>query len=160
MGLGPRDASYLKRGNHHENRAIPLQRTLGSALIKILIVNDQAVARDRVKRIFDKQLGEATFGEAGTAQEAFKLVREEGWDAVVLDISLDVRNGLEVLKEFKQNCPVLPVLILSMHPEKQYAHRAFKAGAAGYITKDSPLRELVEIINTVSLYGCQQKPAR
>ena len=94
MGLGSRDVSYLKLGNLHGNRAIPLQRTLGYALIKILIVNNQAVVRDRVKRIFDKELGEAVFGEAGTAQEAFKLVREEGWNAVVLDISLDVRNGL------------------------------------------------------------------
>jgi len=67
-------------------------------------------------------------------------VREQDWDVVVLDISLGDRSGLEVLKELKQIRPQLPVLILSMHSEEQFARRAFKAGAAGYVTKDSPQR--------------------
>ena len=128
-------------------------------MIKILIVNDQTVVRDRVKRIFDSQLGEAAYGEVGTAREAFELVREEDWNAAVLDISLDVRNGLAVLKELTKLCPNLPVLILSMHPEKQYALRALKAGAAAYITKDSSLKELIEIINIVSSHRHKQHPA-
>jgi two-component system invasion response regulator UvrY len=118
-------------------------------MIKILIVDDHVVVRDGMKRIFDEQPGEAAFGEASTAQEALKLVREETWDAVVLDISLNGRSGLDVLIELRQLCPRLPVLILSMHSEEQYALRAFKAGAAGYITKDSSRAELVQAINKV-----------
>ena len=117
--------------------------------MRILIVDDHEVLRDGVKRVFDKEPGTATFGEASTVHEALKLVREQDWDIVVLDISLGERSGLEVLKELKQIRPRLPVLILSMHSEGQYARRAFKAGAAGYITKDSPRAELVKAINKV-----------
>ena len=118
-------------------------------MIHILIVDDHAVVRDGVKRLSDEQLCAAVFGEASTAQEALQLVREAHWDVVVLDISLGERNGLEVLKELKQLRPRLPVLILSMHAEDQYARRAFKAGAAGYITKDSSRTELVTALNKV-----------
>jgi two-component system, NarL family, invasion response regulator UvrY len=118
-------------------------------MIHILIVDDHAVVRDGVRRLVDEQLGAAVFGEASTAQEALKLVREAYWDVVVLDIALGERNGLEVLKELQQLCPKLPVLILSMHAEDQYARRAFKAGAAGYITKDSSRAELVTALNKV-----------
>jgi len=120
---------------------------------RILIVDDHVVVRDGVKKIFDEQPGEAVFGEASTAQEALTLVREEVWDVVVLDISLGHRSGLEVLQEVQQLRPQLPVLILSMHAEEQYARRAFKAGAAGYITKDSARTELVEALNKVSAGG-------
>ena len=120
---------------------------------KVLIVDDHEVLRDGVKRVLDKQPGTATFGEASTVQEALRLVREQDWDVVVLDISLGDRSGLEVLKELKQIRPRLPVLILSMHSEEQYARRAFKAGAAGYITKDSPRAELVKAINKVAEGG-------
>lgn len=117
---------------------------------RILIVDDHEVLRDGVKRVFDKQPGTVVFGEAGTAQEALKFVREQNWDVVVLDLSLGSRSGLEVLKELKQIRPKLPVLILSMHSEEQFARRAFKAGAAGYITKDCPRAELLKAINKVS----------
>jgi len=120
---------------------------------KILIVDDHEVLREGVKRVFDKQPGSATFGEASTAQEALRLVRMQDWDLVVLDISLGDRSGLEALKELKQLRPRLPVLILSMHSEEQFARRAFKAGAAGYITKDSPGAELVKAINKVAEGG-------
>ena len=121
-------------------------------MIHILIVDDHAVVRDGVKRLSDEQLGAAVFGEASTAQEALQLVREAHWDVVVLDISLGERNGLDVLKELQQLRPRLPVLILSMHAEEQYARRAFRAGAAGYITKDSSRAELVTALNKV-LHG-------
>jgi DNA-binding NarL/FixJ family response regulator len=116
---------------------------------KILIVDDHEVVRDGVKRIFEEHLGTAVFGEASTAPEALRLMCERDWDVAILDLSLGGRNGLELLKEFKQTRPRLPVLILSMHSEEQYARRAFKAGAAGYITKDSPRAELVKAINKV-----------
>jgi two-component system, NarL family, invasion response regulator UvrY len=120
---------------------------------KILIVDDHEVLRDGVKRVFDKQPGAVTFGEASTVQEALKLVREQDWDIAVLDISLGDRSGLEVLKELKQIRPHLPVLILSMHSGEQFARRAFRAGAAGYITKDSPRAELVKAVNRVMSGG-------
>ncbi len=120
---------------------------------RILIVDDHEVVRDGVKKLFDEQPGTIVFGEAGTAAEALKLACEQDWDGVVLDLSLRGRDGLELLKELKQARPKLPVLILSMHSEEQYARRAFKAGAAGYITKDSPSEELVRAINKVITGG-------
>jgi DNA-binding NarL/FixJ family response regulator len=116
---------------------------------KILIIDDHEVLRDGVKRVLDKPSGTVDFGEAGTVQAALRLVRQQDWDVVVLDLSLGERSGLEVLKELKQTRSRLPVLILSMHSEEQYARRAFKAGAAGYITKDSPRAELVKAVNKV-----------
>lgn len=118
-------------------------------MIRILAVDDHAVVRDGLRRILDEAPFETAFGEASTAQEALSLVREGNWDAVVLDISLGGRNGLELLKELKQIRPKLPVLILSMHSEEQYARRAFRAGAAGYVTKDSSRAELVHAVNKV-----------
>ena len=116
---------------------------------KILIIDDHEVLRDGVKRVFDRQPDPVSFGEASTVQEALQLAREQDWDIVILDISLGDRSGLEVLKELKQIRPRLPVLILSMHSEEQFARRAFKAGASGYITKDSPRAELVKAVNKV-----------
>jgi two-component system, NarL family, invasion response regulator UvrY len=126
--------------------------------MRILIVDDHVVVRDGVKRIFEEQPGEVAFGEASTAQEALKLVREEDWDAVVLDISLGARSGLDVLKELKQIRRGLPVLILSMHLEEQYARRAFRAGAEGYITKDSSRTELGKAIDKVITGGRYVSP--
>jgi DNA-binding NarL/FixJ family response regulator len=126
---------------------------------KILIIDDHEVVRDGVKKIFDEQPGTALFGEASTPTEALRLMREQVWDVVVLDLSLGGRNGLELLKELQQTHPRLPVLILSMHSEEQYARRAFKAGAAGYITKDSPRAELAKAINKVIAGGRYISPA-
>ena len=118
-------------------------------MLRILLVDDHAVVREGIKRIFDERPGEALFGEASSAQEALKLVQETLWDVVVLDISLGGRNGLEILQEVKKIRPKLPVLILSMHSEEQYARRAFKGGASGYITKNSSRTEIVNAINKV-----------
>jgi len=123
---------------------------LMSAMRKVLIADDHAVVRNGVKKIFEDQPYETTFGEASTAQEVAKLVREENWDLVILDISLGVgRSGLDALKEIRQIRPRLCVLMLTNHAEEQYARRALKAGAAGYITKDSPRAELLNAINKV-----------
>lgn len=117
---------------------------------KILIIDDYAVVRDGVKKIFDEQPDAVVFGEAETAMEALRLARHQDWDLAVLDLSLGNQSGLEVLKEIKQIRPRLPVLILSMHSEEQYARRAFKAGASGYITKDSSRSELAKAVNKVA----------
>jgi len=127
---------------------------------RILLIDDHEVVRAGVKRIFDKQPeGTVLFGEASTAPEALALVREQDWDAVVLDLSLGGRDGLEVLKELKQIRPRLPVLILSMHSEELFARRAFRAGASGYVTKDIPRSELIGAINRVIGGGTYVSPA-
>jgi two-component system, NarL family, invasion response regulator UvrY len=126
---------------------------------RILIIDDHEIVRDGLKKILNEQPDDKTFGEASTAAEALRLVAEQDWDVVVLDLSLGGRSGLEVLKELKQIRPRLPVLILSMHSEEQYARRAFRAGAAGYITKDSPRAELVKAINKVAAGGRYVSPA-
>lgn len=109
-------------------------------MLKILTIDDHEVVRRGVKDMFTKE--SATFGEAHSGAEALALVREQPWDIAVLDISLGGRSGLEVLAELKQLRPRMPVLILSMHAEEQYAVRAFKAGASGYINKASSGEEL------------------
>ena len=118
-------------------------------MTKILIVDDHAVVRDGLKRMFDEPPGTVTFGEASTAHEAIQLVRNQDWDVVILDLALGDRSGLEVLQEVKKLNPRLPVLILSMYAEEQYARRAFKAGASGYITKDCSRAELVGAVDKV-----------
>jgi two-component system, NarL family, invasion response regulator UvrY len=120
---------------------------------RILLVDDHEVVRNGIKKIFESQGGEVVFGEASTAYEAVRLARELVWDVAVLDISLGDRGGLDLLKELSQIHPKLPALILTMHSEERYARRAFKAGACGYITKDTPGAELVKAINKVIAGG-------
>jgi DNA-binding NarL/FixJ family response regulator len=109
-------------------------------MLKILTIDDHEVVRRGLKDMFTKE--SATFGEAHTGAEALALVNKQPWDIAILDISLGGRSGLEVLGEIKQLRPRMPVLILSMHAEEQYAVRAFKAGASGYINKGSSGEEL------------------
>jgi DNA-binding NarL/FixJ family response regulator len=109
-------------------------------MLKILTIDDHEVVRRGIKEMFTEE--NATFGEAYSGAEALALVRKQHWDIAVLDISLGGRSGLEVLAEIKQLRPRMPVLILSMHAEEQYAVRAFKAGASGYINKASSGEEL------------------
>lgn len=90
------------------------------------------------------------FGDASTPAEAVTLISQEHWDIVVLDISLGSASGLELLRAIQQLRPRLPVLVLSMHSEEQYARRAFQAGASGYIMKNSPSAELATAINKVA----------
>ena len=116
---------------------------------RILIIDDHEVVRNGVKRIFDEQSGAYEFGEADSPHSAIKQLTEQDWDLAILDLSLGERSGLEVLKETKRIRPKLPVLILSMHSEEQYARRAFKAGASGYITKDCSRSELEGAIKKV-----------
>lgn len=127
-------------------------------MINILLVDDHAVVRNGVKLLFANRAGIATFGEASNPQEAVRLVRERDWDVAVMDITLGDRSGIEVMKELKSIRPNLPVLILSMHSESQFARRAFKAGAAGYITKDSLPEELAGAIDKVAKGGRYVSP--
>ena len=126
---------------------------------RILIIDDYELLREGVKGVFDTQLESPVFGEASNGPEAVRLVREQDWDVAMLDISLGDRNGLDVLRELKQLRPRLPVLILGMHSGEQFARRAFKAGAVGYITKDSSRAEFVTAVNKVMSGGRYISPA-
>jgi DNA-binding NarL/FixJ family response regulator len=114
--------------------------------MKILIVDDHAVIHQGLKRILDDEFEGATFGEARHSQEALDLVSRERWDLVILDVDLPGRGGLDVLKQVRAEHPKLPVLMFSMHSEEQFAVRALKAGASGYVAKDSASERLVEAI--------------
>lgn len=98
-------------------------------------------------------------GEAANAQELFDLLRKKSWDAIVLDISLPGRSGLEVLKELKQKWPNLPVVIFTMHDEDHFGLRAMRAGAAGYLTKDRAPSELIKAIRKVVAGGRYVSPS-
>src|SRR5260370_15381527 len=114
--------------------------------MKILTVDDHAVISQGLKRILDDEFEGATFGEARHSQEALDLVSRERWDLVILDVDLPGRGGLDVLKQMRAEHPKLPVLMFSMHSEEQFAVRALKAGASGYVAKDSASERLVEAI--------------
>ena len=126
-------------------------------MLKILTIDDHEVVRRGLKDMFTTE--SATFGEARSGAEAVDLVRKQPWDIAVLDISLGGRSGLEVLSELKQLRPRMPVLILSMHAEEQYAVRAFKAGASGYINKASSGEELRKAILKIIKGGQYVGPA-
>ena len=117
--------------------------------MRILIADDHAVVREGVKRILYDMDHSIVVGEASNGQELLAKAAAKTWDVVLLDISMPGRNGLEVLRQLKYTHPALPVLVFSMHPENQYAVRAFRAGAAGYLTKDSIAEELVTAIRRV-----------
>lgn len=122
-------------------------------MLRVLVVDDHEVVRSGIRGIFTELSVQAEVCEARTAKEALDQVRRQNWDVVVLDISLEGRSGLDVLKEIRALRPKLPVLILSAHREEQYALQAFKAGANGYITKGSPKESLIEAIHKVRKGG-------
>src|SRR3954454_7059294 len=127
--------------------------------MRILIADDHAVVRQGIKQILADDFKRATFGEARTAQEALTKIWKEKWDVVILAITMPGRTGLEVLKELKTQRPKLPVLLLSMHPEDQFAVRVLKAGASGYMTKESAPEELVGAIKKVLAGGRYVSPS-
>jgi len=126
-------------------------------LYRILIIDDHEVVRAGVKGLFAP--GVAEFGEARNGAEALSLIREQDWDIAILDISLAGRSGLDVLREIRQLQAKLPVLMLSMHAEDQYAMRAFKAGASGYVSKASSRDELRQAVLKVIKGGRYVSPS-
>ena len=118
-------------------------------MIEILLVDDHAIVREGLRRIIDDTTGITISAEASTGQDALNLIWKEKYDLVILDISMPGKNGLQTLKEIKKHDAKLPVLMLSMHAEKQYAMRAIKAGASGYLTKESASEQLVSAIRKI-----------
>ncbi len=127
--------------------------------MNILIVDDHAVIHQGLRRILYDEFEGATFGEACHSQEALDLIRREPWDVVILDVNLPGRGGLDVLRQIRAERPKLPIIIFSMHSEEQFAIRALKGGASGYVAKDSASALLIEAIRKVISGGKYVSPA-
>ena len=127
-------------------------------MIRILIVDDHAILRRGLRALLSDEFHGAAFGEASNARQALEQLRKEKWDVALLDISLPGKSGLELLKEFKAARPKLPVLILSAHAEDQFAVRVLKAGAGGYLTKESAPEELAKAVRKILAGGQYVSP--
>jgi len=111
--------------------------------MKVLVADDHPVLRKGLIEILREAFGPIEAGEAGTAPEAVRQIHEQRWDVAILDVTMPGGGGLEVLHDAVSTRPGMPVIMLSMHPEEQYAARALRAGAAGYVVKDRAPKELV-----------------
>lgn len=118
-------------------------------MIRIFLADDHPVVREGIKTILSKSTDIILAGEADNGIDVVKKARQEKWDVLVLDLSLPGRSGLNVLKEIRTFSPILPILILSVHSEEQYALRVLKAGASGYMTKESVPEKLVQAIRKI-----------
>jgi two-component system, NarL family, invasion response regulator UvrY len=128
-------------------------------VIRILIADDHPILRRGLKDILVRELEGAVCGEAGNAQQILSEVESQDWDLVILDLTMPGRSGLDVLRDLKGLRPKLPVLILSMHPEEQLGKRLLKAGARGYMNKESAPEELVKAVRKVLAGGRYVSPA-
>ncbi|MEW6001110.1 MAG: response regulator transcription factor [Nitrospirota bacterium] len=127
-------------------------------MTKVLIADDHTIVREGLKQILAETPDIVVTGEASNGQEVLNKVWKNDYDLILLDISMPGRSGLDILKELRSQRPKLPVLILSMHPEEQYAVRVLKSGAAGYLTKESAPEELVKAIRKVVRGGKYVSP--
>jgi len=127
--------------------------TRRSTPMRILVTDDHAILRQGLKQIILGQFAGAQFGEAGDAAQTLALLHKQSWDVLVLDINLPGRNGFEVLDEVRRNFPLLPVLVLSSTPEDQLGLRVTKAGAAGYLNKQTAPEQLVQALQAVLAGG-------
>lgn len=122
-------------------------------MTKVLLADDHALVRDGLRHILEGTSGFEVVGEAYDGPTTISLVRGTPADVLVLDLSMPGRNGIELVKQIKDEIPTLRVLVLTMHAEQQYAVRAFKAGASGYLTKESASKELVSALTKISTGG-------
>ncbi len=127
-------------------------------MIRVLLADDHAIVRAGLKEILADTGDIAVAGEAANGQEVLALVRAHDYDLAVLDMSMPGRNGIELIKRVRAEKPKLRILILSMHAEQQYAVRALKAGASGYLTKDSAADQLVAAIRRIAAGGAYVSP--
>lgn len=122
-------------------------------MIKMIIADDHTIVRAGLRELLSICPDMAKIDEAYDGQDLLKKVRKKKYDVILLDISMPGRNGIEILKQIKIERPNLPILVLSMHPEDQYAVRTLKAGASGYLTKNTTSDKLIEAIKTVHQGG-------
>ena len=118
-------------------------------MIRILVVDDHAVVREGVKRVFDKDPDMEAVGEAGSAEEMFEWLERSETDVILLDVSMPGNGFLETLQKLTREHADIPVLVLSAHPEERFALRAVRAGAKGYVTKDRDSGELIDAVREV-----------
>ncbi len=128
-------------------------------MIRILIVDDHAIVRHGLRSLLSDEFRGAVFGEAPDARQALDQLRKKEWDVALLDMTLPGKSGLDLLKELRAEWPRLPVLVLSGHPEDQFAVRVLKAGAGGYMTKESAPEELAKAIRKIMIGGRYVSPA-
>ena len=121
-----------------------------SGKTRVLLADDHAMFREGLKQVLSRTSDLVVVDEAGDAQQILDKVQKSNFDVIVLDISMPGRDGMDVLKQLKQMKPHLHILVLSMHPEDQYAFRAIKAGASGYLTKNKASQELIEAIRKIA----------
>ena len=126
--------------------------------MRILIADDHAVVRHGIRRILADEFSGVVFGEAGTTQDAIAQLWDHNWDVIILDISMPGRSGMDVLAETRKRQSKTPVLVLSMHPEDQFAMRVLKSGAAGYMTKETAPEALIDAVKKVIAGGRYVSP--
>lgn len=136
-----------------ESQTMNINLSTITSMIKILIADDHAVVRRGLRQIINDEPDFEVVAEAQNGQEVMDKIEKSNCDVVVLDITMPDKNGLVVLQEVKAARPRLPILILSMHPEDQFALRALKLGASGYLTKESAPEELVGALRKVTSGG-------
>lgn len=128
-------------------------------MLTILLVDDHALIRAGLKQVLVNGLGKVTIGEAQNAQEAMTLVQKQEWNIAITDITLPGRSGLDLIAEFKNLRPAMPVLVLSVLSEDEFAVRVLKSGASGFVHKESSTEELVKAVRKVVAGGKYVSPA-
>jgi two-component system invasion response regulator UvrY len=121
--------------------------------LRLLLVDDHSIVREGLKRVLTSSANPWEITEAGTGFQALDLLRQQEFDLAIADLSMPGMNGLELIRRIRMSHPSVAVLVLSMHAEEQYAMRAFKAGAKGYVTKDTAAEELVAAVHKVASGG-------
>lgn len=122
-------------------------------MVRILIADDHAIVRRGLQEILIRELSDVVCGEAENADQLLAAVESHAWDLVILDVTMPGRSGVDVLHDLQRTRPKLPVLVLSMHPEDQYGKRVLKAGASGYMNKESAPEELIRAVRKVLAGG-------
>ena len=128
-------------------------------MVRVLIADDHAILRRGLIEILTREMRDVVCAEAENAQQALAHAQSHDWDVVILDVTMPGRSGIDALADLKQARPKLPVLVLSMHAEDLYGKRVLKAGAAGYMNKDSAPEELVKAVRKVLAGGRYVSPA-
>ena len=156
---GAKIISAEEQSDEQGIRTTSLESARTVPFIRVLIVDDHAMVRRGLRALLSDEFRGATFGEAADATQAVEQLRKNEWDVALLDITLPGKSGLDLLKELKAEWPRLPVLVLSGHKEEHFAVRVLKAGAGGYMTKESAPEELAKAVRKVLAGGRYVSPA-
>lgn len=128
-------------------------------MITVILADDHTLLREGLRRLLEHAGDISVQGEAGNGDEAMQLLAQRKWDLLVLDMSMPGRDGVDLIRHIKNSHPEVPILVLTMHGEQQYAIQAIKAGASGFLTKDSAAEELVQAVRKVAGGGRYLSPS-